>query len=181
MKGPHTPPTPPMRVSRGGGKREIFFFRDKIAAQKGGETMNARRQKFCVEFLRTGSAAEAARIAGYSPRSARSQGQRLLTCADIKRFIAHELNRAKSKGLADADEVLMYLSQVMRGELKDQFGLDCSIADRTNAAKLLLKRLDVADGRQGTLERLDHLLFEFRLAVCGLDSDDEDEDDMPTD
>ena len=36
--------------------------------------------------------------------------------------------------IAKTDEVLAYLTRVMRGEEKDAFGLDVSIADRTKAA-----------------------------------------------
>ena len=42
--------------------------------------------------------------------------------------------------VANATEVLQYLTRVMRGEEKDQFDMDVSIQDRTKAAELLGKR-----------------------------------------
>ena len=39
-----------------------------------------------------------------------------------------------------ADEVLKYFTSVMRGEEKDQFGLDASLKDRNFAAKCLAQR-----------------------------------------
>ena len=46
----------------------------------------------------------------------------------------------QSARIADAEEVLQYLTRVMRGEVKDQFDLDPTIQDRTKAAELLGKR-----------------------------------------
>ena len=42
--------------------------------------------------------------------------------------------------IATAEEVMQYLTRVMRGEEKDQFDIDASIADRTAAAKELNRR-----------------------------------------
>lgn len=38
--------------------------------------------------------------------------------------------------------MLEFFSAVMRGEVKDQFGLDSSLSDRINAGKELIKRFD---------------------------------------
>ena len=61
----------------------------------------------------------------------------------------------QSKRIADADEVLQYLTGVMRGEIKDQFDMDASIQDRNRAAELLGKRYRLFVDKQeisGTLE-----------------------------
>ena len=50
------------------------------------------------------------------------------------------MRQVREHDVADATEVMMYFTQVMRGELKDQFGLDASLSDRTTAAKELAKR-----------------------------------------
>ena len=47
--------------------------------------------------------------------------------------------------VASADEVLQFFSSVMRGEVKDQFGLDAALSDRLNAGKELMKRYAAAD------------------------------------
>ena len=57
--------------------------------------------------------------------------------------------------IASADEVLQYLTGVMRGEIKDQFDMDASIQDRNKAAELLGKRYKLFVDKQeiaGTLE-----------------------------
>lgn len=47
--------------------------------------------------------------------------------------------------VADANEVLQFYSAVMRGEVKDQFGIDASLSDRLKAADSLSKRLAAAE------------------------------------
>lgn len=57
--------------------------------------------------------------------------------------------------IASADEVLQYLTGVMRGEIKDQFDMDASIQDRNRAAELLGKRYKLFVDKQevsGSLE-----------------------------
>ena len=49
----------------------------------------------------------------------------------------------ESDKIADIEEVMQYLTSVMRGEKKDQFDMDASLSDRTRAAGELAKRLDV--------------------------------------
>ena len=58
----------------------------------------------------------------------------------LDRFIKVKLEEKEKQRLASQDEVLQYLTKVMRGEEKDQFGLDASLQDRTKCAELLGKR-----------------------------------------
>ena len=44
-----------------------------------------RRERFCQEYFKDGNATRAAREAGYSEHTAKSQGSRLLTFVDIQR------------------------------------------------------------------------------------------------
>lgn len=131
--------------------------------------MTNRQRAFADLYLQTGNATEAARQAGYSDRSARTTGARMLANADTKTYIAHRLEVLESERIADADEVLSFLTSVMRGEVKDQFGLDAALSDRLKAAQELLKRVGIDDGQRGTLQKLDCLLAEFRAAIYGGD------------
>ena len=47
------------------------------------EALRYRQQRFALIFAALGNATEAARLAGYSPTTARQQGSRLLTNVDI--------------------------------------------------------------------------------------------------
>ena len=64
--------------------------------------MNQRRQAFCEAYLASGNATEAARKAGYSPQSARSQGQRLLTFADVQEYLAERNQEISAASTAQA-------------------------------------------------------------------------------
>ena len=46
----------------------------------------------------------------------------------------------EEQSIADATEILQYFTAVMRGEEKDQFGLDAPLGERTKAAQELAKR-----------------------------------------
>lgn len=52
-----------------------------------GEIVNQRKRAFCEAYLISGNATDAAREAGYSPRSAWSIGQRLLTFDDVLEYL----------------------------------------------------------------------------------------------
>lgn len=122
----------------------------------------AQKQKFCEAYLEKGNATEAAKIAGYSEKTAYSQGGRLLKDVECKAYIQERLNIAQSKNIASADEVLQFLTRVMRGEEKDQFGLDASLQDRTKAGVELLKRYDASkDDTQKVLDKLDAVIGEI--------------------
>lgn len=95
---------------------------------------------FATEYIKTANATQAALKAGYSENSARQQGSRLLSNANVSQYIQTHMEQKNKNTIATADEVLQYLSRVMNGEEKDAFGLDASIADRTKAAELLGKR-----------------------------------------
>lgn len=126
--------------------------------------MTPRQKAWCDYYIECGNATEAAKKAGYKlPEQSGKDNTRKQPC---KQYIAERMKPAEDKRIADADEVLQYLSDVMRGAVKDQFGLDASLQDRTKAAQELMKRYAVADMRQqSTMQRLDSLFVEFRAAL----------------
>ncbi|MDU1309853.1 MAG: terminase small subunit, partial [Clostridium sp.] len=89
-------------------------------------------------YIETGNATEAARRAGYKKPNV--QGSQNLEKLSIKSYIEERVKALDEKRIAKGEEVLQYLTKVMRGEEKDQFGLDPSLQDRTKAAELLGKR-----------------------------------------
>ncbi len=61
-----------------------------------------------------------------------------------------QMEMVRERDVADATEVMMYFTNVMRGEIKDQFGLDASLSDRTQAARELAKRtIDIENRMAG--------------------------------
>ena len=102
--------------------------------------LNEMQKAFADYYIETANATESAKRAGYSEKTARSQGQRLLTNVDISAYIREWLDVQSEKRVADANEVIEFYTAVMRGEVKDAFGLDSSLQERLNAAKELAKR-----------------------------------------
>lgn len=115
-------------------------------------TLTPRQKKFCDEYLISGNATDAAIKAGYSPKTAKSIGQRLLTFVDLKKYIETELERLHSAKIADAQEVLEYLTSVMRGKHTEQVlklggdgiqeveDINVPTRERLKAAELIGKR-----------------------------------------
>lgn len=102
--------------------------------------MSEKQKAFCDHYITTLNATEAAKMAGYSAKSARAMGSENLTKPYIKEYIELRLAELEESRVADATEVLQYLTRVMRGEEKDQFDMDATLQDRTRAAELLGKR-----------------------------------------
>ena len=102
--------------------------------------LTPKQKAFADYYIETGNATEAAIKAGYSKKTARVIGTENLTKPALKQYIDERLAKIEDERIAKGDEVLKYLTSVMRGEEKDQFGLDASLQDRTKAAELLGKR-----------------------------------------
>ena len=100
--------------------------------------MTPKQKAFADYYIECGNATEAARKAGY--KQPHVQGSQNLEKLSVSTYIEERLKQIESDRIATADEVLRYLTSVMRGETKDQFGLDASLQDRNKAAEMLGKR-----------------------------------------
>ena len=105
--------------------------------------LNQRQIRFVQNYMKTNNITHSAIDAGYSKKTAHVQGSNLLKNPKIFEYITAINERLESDKIADIQEVMEYLTSVMRGEKKDQFDLDASLGDRTRAASELAKRLDV--------------------------------------
>lgn len=102
------------------------------------DELTEKQKRFIDYYIETGNATESAKLAGYSEKTAKQIGNENLTKLDC--FIKEKLEAKDSERIASQNEVLEYLTKVMRGEMKDQFNLDASLQDRTKCAELLGKR-----------------------------------------
>lgn len=107
--------------------------------------LTPKQKAFADYYIECGNSTEAARKAGYSEKTSRSIGAENLTKPDISAYIAARMQAQNEARVASADEVLAFFSSVMRGEVKDQFGLDAALSDRLNAGKELMKRHAAAE------------------------------------
>ena len=81
--------------------------------------MTAKQKRFCDEYLIDLNATQAAIRAGYSRKTAKQIGQENLTKLDIKEYIEKRMEEKEKELIADQDEVMRYLSAVMRREHKE--------------------------------------------------------------
>ena len=78
--------------------------------------LNTRQKLFCNEYLIDLNATQAAIRAGYSERTARSQGQRLLTNVDIRAYIDERLQEQEETLIASQEDVLKTLTRILTGD-----------------------------------------------------------------
>lgn len=121
--------------------------------------LTEKQQRFADEYIRTGNITQSYLNAYQNVKkesTAASNGSRLLRNDKVKAYIDERLEKLKKQSIAEQDEILQYLTSVMRGELKDEqlmvvgdgdFGSEvekhetrAEIVARTKAAELLGKR-----------------------------------------
>lgn len=78
--------------------------------------LNEKQKQFYKEYIIDTNATQSAIRAGYSKKTAYSQGQRLLKNVEGQKYLAELMAEKESKLIADQDEVLKYLTSVLRGE-----------------------------------------------------------------
>lgn len=117
--------------------------------------MTAKQRLFCDEYLIDLNATQAAIRAGYSEKTARAMGAENLTKPYIKDYIEGRMAEKESALIADQDEVLKYLTRVLRGEsissvlARNELGGEDVIEkppdekERLKAAELLGKRYGI--------------------------------------
>lgn len=107
--------------------------------------LTEKQQRFIDCYIELGNATEAARRAGYSERSAKQIGNENLTKLDC--FIKKRLQEFEDKRIARADEVLKYLTSVMRGEETEEVVVVENLGD-------FMSRATTIDKEVGAKERI---------------------------
>lgn len=130
--------------------------------------MTPKQKAFADYYIQTGNATEAARKAGYQGNNITlgAVGAENLKKPRIAEYIAERMAQQEKSRVADANEVIEFYTAVMRGEVRDQFGLEASLSDRLKAGDSLMKRYAAAaDKNKNAMEKLDGLLKEFQDAI----------------
>lgn len=105
--------------------------------------LTPKQKAFADYYIECGNQTEAARRAGY--KKPHVQGNQNLDKLSVREYIEERQKKIEDSRIASAAEIMQYFTSVMRGEVKDQFGLDAPLAERTKAAVELAKRkVDVA-------------------------------------
>ena len=142
--------------------------RRKVISMAAKGELTEKQKRFIEEYLALGDAAKAARAAGYSRRTASRIGHENLTKPRIREALQARLDALQDARVAKANEVLEYLTSVMRGESQAEIvvveGMGEGISEarhvrkapeekeRLRAAELLGKRMRLWDGEQGGSE-----------------------------
>ena len=107
---------------------------DGVDITHDGYPLSAKEAKFISLFVANGNVSKCLKETGMSMKTIAGKDY-------ITDEITYRLDQLKKQSIADADEIMQYFTKVMRGEVKDQFGLDAPLSERTAAARELAKRI----------------------------------------
>jgi len=94
---------------------------DPAGAAKAWSRLNPKRRLFCEQYVFDCNAAQAAIRAGYSKKTARTQGSQLLTMIDVQVVVAAHRAGRSSEAIMTFDERAEILSDIARGRLGNFF------------------------------------------------------------
>lgn len=92
--------------------------------------LTPKQQAFCDNYIVSHNATDAAIKAGYSAKTAYSQGQRLLKNVEIKKYLESDAQQAHTSKIATATEILEFLTDTVRNKTN-------GLKDRLKAAQML--------------------------------------------
>ena len=104
--------------------------------------LTAKQQRFCDEYLIDLNATQAAIRAGYSEKNARNIASENLAKPNIKKYIDDRMAEKESQLIADQDEVLKYLTEVLRGESRSSVVVIENTGDYMSQAREMQKAPD---------------------------------------
>lgn len=129
--------------------------------------LNPVEQRFLQEYLKTGNIGEAMQRADKIERCSRNayqqMGKKILKQPNVKKELDRIMEEVRKDTIATADEVMQYFTNVMRGEVKDQFGLDAPLTERTRAAQEIAKRTIDIDIKEKLMQEVDDKPIQITL------------------
>ena len=131
--------------------------------------LTEKQKRFCDEYLIDLNATQAAIRAGYSKKTAFTIGNENLKKPYIKNYIDERLKQLEDERIAKADEVLKYLTSVMRNEIKEEVVVTEGIGDGGSEARTIKKDMSAKD-RNKAAELLGkrYRLFTEKVEVDGV-------------
>lgn len=125
--------------------------------------LNPKQRAYCDLYLELGNQTQAYKRAYKieNDGTARTQASILMKKPNIKAYIEYRMEQFSKEKIASAEELLTFWTDVMRGKVKDQFGLDTSLNDRLNASRLLSTRVfATGDNKNDKLDKFLNALKE---------------------
>lgn len=123
---------------------------------------NERHEMFANEFVKDLNASQAAIRCGYSEKTARSQGSRLLTDANIMERISELKLERSERTRIDADYVLRRLSEIDQMDVMDILAENGEIKPvrewpkvwRTTLSGMDVSEINTSEGAAGLLKKI---------------------------
>lgn len=101
--------------------------------------MTVKQKRFCDEYLIDLNATQAAIRAGYSEKNANNIASENLAKPNIKKYISDRMAEKESELIATQDEVLKYLTSVLRGESRSEVVVVEGVGEGCSEARLIKK------------------------------------------
>jgi len=157
--------------------------------------LTLKQKAFADYYIELGNATEAYIRAGYSATKryvAEANARRLLANYSVKNYINERIKQIEDARIADAKEVLQYLTSVLRGEIKEEVIVVEGTGEGCSDARIIEKQVSAKE-RNKAAELLGkrYALFNEKLNIDGVvpvvivddlkdeedEEDDEDEED----
>lgn len=104
--------------------------------------LTLKQKKFADEYIITGNVYQSAVKAGYKETYAKGNSSKLLENVRVKTYIDERLKKLEDEKIAKQDEVLKYLTKVMRGKSLSSAVVVEGKGDGCSQAKLIEKPPD---------------------------------------
>ena len=104
--------------------------------------LTLKQQRFADEYIISGNATDAAIKAGYSKKTANRIATENLSKLVIQTYIGEKLKELSDKKIADQQEVLAYLTSVLRGETQSEIVVVEGQGEGVSRAKPMQKAPD---------------------------------------
>ena len=127
---------------------------------------NPRRDRFVQLYLKLGNATEAAKQAGYSAKTAYSQGARLLKDVEIQSQLQKLRNKVEDKASVSLAEVVQAIKEIAfldPAELYDETGAPKRLSAMSKEARRAVASLKTTTYNEGSGDGVQELVKEIRL------------------
>lgn len=109
------------------------------------DKLTLKQKRFADEYIISGNAYKSAIEAGYSKSYAKGNVVKLLENVSVKTYIDERLKELDDKAIAKQEEVLQYLTAVMRGQSKSAVVVIEGLGEGLSEARLINKTPDEKD------------------------------------
>lgn len=107
--------------------------------------LTPKQKAFADYYIETGNAYQSAVKAGYSENYSKGNVIKLLENVSVKTYIEERMKSIENNRIAKAEEVLEYLTRVLRGEETEQVIVTENVGDYMSEARTIDKELSAKD------------------------------------